>query len=175
MTFRSHIVVSFQQITFKLGSFTNFKALFSGSFQWYRRIFPWSISEGEKHLGRVSSLKYQYDYDYESHALNMLPTTFSFSALEISLIYSRERQLPLILKEEKKLIGQYTRLEKMKIYPSENLKPQGKSRYVFMCARLSRVKLCTGRMRNAVLRNNLNDTDVHNESFKSASKTYSPK
>lgn len=133
------------------------------------------MSEGEKHLGRVSSLKYQYDYDYESHALNMLPTTFSFSALEISLIYSRGRQLPLILKEEKKLIGQYTRLEKMKIYPSENLKPQGKSRYVFMCARLSRVKLCTGRMRNAVLRNNLNDTDVHNESFKSASKTYSPK
>ena len=65
------------------------------------------MSEGEKHLGRVSSLKYQYDYDYESHALNMLPTTFSFSALEISLIYSRERQLPLILKEQKKLIGQY--------------------------------------------------------------------
>ena len=63
----------------------------------------------------------------------------------------------------------------MKIYPSEKLKPQGKSRQVFMSVRLLHVILCTGRMRNATLRNILNDADAHNESFESASKTYSPK
>jgi len=179
---------------------------FSGSFQWYRLIFPWSIpwvpevfsrvrrgasfcrpqadtcsSEGRRHERRawkasgtqgtwsmskvkkkpwkVSSLKYQYDYDYEYMLWTYFRRLFLFLHWKLVYIYSRERNLRLILKEEKKI--------DRSVYPSEKLKPQGKSRHVFMCVRLLRVKSCTGRMRNATLRNNFDAADVHNESFES--------
>ena len=127
--------------------------------------------------GRVSSLKYQYDYDYEYILWTCFRRIFLFLHWKLVYIYSRERNLRPILKEEKKLIGQYTSLrenEDLPIWEAHD-KPQGKSRHVFMCARLLRVKLCTGRMRNETLMYNLNDADVHDESFESASKTYSPK
>ena len=64
----------------------------------------------------------------------------------------------------------------MKIYPYEKLMTSLKAKAaMFLCARLLRVKLCTGRMLNETLMYNLNDADVHDESFESASKTYSPK
>ena len=67
--------------------------------------------------------------------------TFSAPGISLCLFYSRERKLLLLLEKEKK--GEVE---------------SGKSHHNLMYTRLSRVKLCAVRMRNAIQRDNLNET-----------------
>ena len=95
---------------------------------------------GSPHPFRSRSNLHQYDC---STSLNTFPTIVSFSAPGISLylFYSRERKLLLLLEKEKK--GEVE---------------SGKSHHTVMYTRLSRVKLCAVRMRNAIQRDNLKET-----------------
>ena len=80
---------------------------------------------------------------FTSTSLNTFPTIVCFSAPGISLylFYSRERKLLLLLEKEKK--GEVE---------------SGKSHHTVMYTRLSRIKLCAVRMRNAIQRDNLKET-----------------
>ena len=67
--------------------------------------------------------------------------TFSAPGISLCLFYPRERKLLLLLEKKKK--GEVE---------------SGKSHHIVMYRRLSRVKLCAVRMRNAIQRDNLKET-----------------
>ena len=67
--------------------------------------------------GRVPSLKHQYNYDYKYMLWTCFRPIFLFLHRKLVYIYSRERHLRLILIEEKKLIGQCTRLRENEDLP----------------------------------------------------------
>ena len=71
----------------------------------------------KKNRGRVPSLKYQYNYDYKYMLCTCFRPIFLFLHRKLVYIYSLERHLRLILIEEKKLIGQCTRLRENEDLP----------------------------------------------------------